>query len=63
MKIKARQLRDFSDKELTTLLSETQEKLRVFRFKDSVGQLKQNHNLSDLKKLIARIKTLLKERQ
>ena len=51
-----------TDEELKKLLSESQEEVRVLRFKVSAQSLKQNSKISATKKIIARIQTELKLR-
>lgn len=55
------ELRTKSDQQLHNLLDELREKQRQLRFKASEGALKENHKLSEVKKTIARILTLLNE--
>jgi len=45
--------------ELLTLLAEKEEELRVLRFKLQSQQLKQMHKVSETKRDIARIQTIL----
>ncbi len=56
-------LRDKSEKELSKLLNELKDKLRELRFQLSVGQLKKIHEVSKVRKDIARILTVLNERK
>lgn len=51
-----------TDEELQKLLSDSQEELRVLRFKVSAQSLKQNSKISATKKIIARVQTELKLR-
>ena len=51
-----------TDEELQKLHSDSQEELRVLRFKASAQSLKQNSKISATKKLIARVQTELKLR-
>lgn len=62
MKITAQQLRDLSEKELETLLGESQEMLRKLNFDAASAQLKQNHKITETRRKIARIKSVLAER-
>ncbi len=60
MKIKELKLK--SDNELKTLLAESREKLREMRFKVAQRQLKKVNEIKTIKKLIAQILTILKEK-
>lgn len=59
----ARELRDLDDVELETRLSEAKQELFNLRFALVTGQLDNSARLNDLRKDIARIKTLLRERE
>ena len=63
MKVTARQLRELSDKELQTLLRESQEELRMLHFEEASGQLKQKNKIGVTRTKISRIKTVLNERK
>ncbi len=56
-------LRDVSDAELFTKLDEAKEELFNLRFQNVTGQLDNSARLSHVKKDIARINTLLRERE
>lgn len=56
-------MREKSDKELQKLLIELREKLRDFRFKVAAKQVKNHRDIRKVKKDIARILTILKERE
>lgn len=60
---KARELRDLGDAELETRLSEVSVELFNLRFQVVTGQLDNTARLGHLRKDIARIKTLLRERE
>jgi len=49
--------------ELNELLSEKKEELRVLRFKLQSQQLKQMHKIDEVKKMVARIKTVLSAKE
>lgn len=55
------ELRAKSEAQLHDILSDQREKLRQLRFKASEGALKENHQVRETKKTIARILTLLNE--
>ena len=63
MDMKIKELRDKKDLELDKLLAELREEQHALRFKDSAKQLKEVRNIRKVKKDIARILTLKKERQ
>ena len=60
---KASELRDLSLDELETRLAETQEELFNLRFQNATGQLDNYRRLGILRRDIARLHTLLRERQ
>lgn len=60
---KARDLRELGDVELETRLSEVSVELFNLRFQVVTGQLDNTSRLGLLRKDIARIKTLLRERE
>jgi large subunit ribosomal protein L29 len=53
------QLRNATPKELETRVAETRAKLRDLRFEKAVGKIKNAHELTVLKKDIARMLTFL----
>ena len=61
--MKARELRQKTEKELHALLKELREKLRSLRFDLAAGKVKNVRLIKENKKTIARILTILKERQ
>jgi large subunit ribosomal protein L29 len=61
MKFKELQNKETSD--LHKLLAENREQLRQLRFKDAVNQLKDVRKIRNTKKAIARISTLLNQRE
>ena len=60
MKIKELQVKN--EIELKRLLVDTQEKLRVMRFKVAQRQLKKVHEIKNVKRDVARILSVLKEK-
>ena len=60
--MKIKELKDRSVGELQKLLGEQREILRSLRFQVSTAQESHVHRVSDTKKTIARILTLLKEK-
>ena len=60
---KASEVRDLSSDELETRLAETKEELFNLRFQNATGQLDNYRRLAVLRREIARINTVLRERQ
>ncbi len=61
--MKARELRGLSDEELRQRERELREELFNLRFQHSLGQLTNTARISQVKREIARIKTILRERE
>ena len=59
--MKAKELREQSEKQLQILVKDSKEKLKSFRFSLANRQLKDYSEIKKTKKIIARIKTVLKE--
>ncbi|WP_296105154.1 50S ribosomal protein L29 [uncultured Corynebacterium sp.] len=59
----AHELREFSAEELTTRLHEAKEELFNLRFQNATGQLTNNRRLGTVKRDIARIHTVIRERE
>lgn len=59
----AKELRDLSPAELETQLLETKEELFNLRFQNATGQLDNYKRLGELRKDVARIKTLLRQNE
>ena len=62
-KINLKEIRDLPVEDIQKQLSETKEELFNLRFQNATGQLDNYKRLGELKKDIARIKTLLRERE
>jgi large subunit ribosomal protein L29 len=60
---KASEIRDLTTEEAELRLSETQEELFNLRFQNATGQLDNYRRLGELRRDIARIHTILRERQ
>ena len=60
---KATELKDLSVDEIERRLEETREELFNLRFQNATGQLDNYKRLGDLRKEVARIKTVLRERE
>ncbi len=56
------ELRSKSPADLNTQMSELQEELFRLRLARSTGQLEKNHRLKELRRNVARIRTILGER-
>ncbi|RWA18655.1 50S ribosomal protein L29 [Mycolicibacterium brumae DSM 44177] len=63
MGVSAGELRELSDDELTDRLRKSKEELFNLRFQMATGQLERNHALGRVRKEIARIYTVLNERE
>ena len=61
--IKPQEIRDMSADELQTRLAEVKEELFNLRFQNATGQLDNYKRLGELRKDVARIKTVLRERE
>ena len=61
--IPAHELRELNDAELTTRLREAKEELFNLRFQSDTGQLTNNRRLGIVKRDIARIYTVMRERE
>jgi len=61
--MKAKELREKSDVELQKELGELKSELFKLRFQHATNQLENPMKLKDVKKSIARIKTILRERE
>lgn len=59
----AYEIRNLSDSEIQTKLEETFEEIFNLRFQASIGQARDTNQLKKLKKDVARLKTVLRERQ
>ena len=61
--MKARELRDYTDEELRQLEAELKRKLFTLRFQIAMGQQDNTAAVKQTKRDIARIKTVLRERE
>ncbi|PLV55643.1 50S ribosomal protein L29 [Thermotoga sp. SG1] len=61
--MKASELRNYTDEELRSLLEEKKRQLMELRFQLAMGQLKNTSLIKLTKRDIARIKTILRERE
>ncbi len=60
---KPREIRDLTDDEIDQRLTETREELFNLRFQLATGQLDNYKRIGQLRKDVARIKTILRERE
>lgn len=61
--MKAQELRELPVDELKAKLAETKEELFNLRFQNATGQLDNYNRIGELRKDVARIKTLLHQRE
>ncbi|HHY15705.1 MAG TPA: 50S ribosomal protein L29 [Firmicutes bacterium] len=61
--MKAKDVRDFSANELEVRLEELKEELFNLRFQLATGQLDNPMRIRDVRKNIARVKTVMRERE
>ena len=58
----SKEIRDFAPSEITTKLRETRDKLLQLRLRKHTGQVEKPHLLRDYRKDIARLETILKQK-
>ncbi|MGM0640183.1 MAG: 50S ribosomal protein L29 [Thermotogota bacterium] len=61
--MKVVELRNLTDVELTQKFEDTKKKLFELRFQAEMGQLTNTSSIKDVKRDIARVKTILRERE
>jgi large subunit ribosomal protein L29 len=61
--MKTKELRELSAAELNEKLTASKKELFTLRFQHSTAQLEKTHRLPEVKKDIARIQTILKEKE
>lgn len=61
--MKANEIRDFTDVELESTLADLKKELFNLRFQNATNQLENPMRISEVKKSIARIKTVMVERK
>ena len=61
--MKVTELRDLSNEELTQKLADSKQELFNLRFQNAINQLENPQKIGDVKKTIARIKTIIRERE
>ncbi|MGB2962894.1 MAG: 50S ribosomal protein L29 [Anaerolineales bacterium] len=61
--MKANEIRGLADDEIQAQIDETREELMNLRFQQSTGELMDTSRLREIKRLIARLETILRERE
>lgn len=61
--MKAKQIHEMTDEELTTKLAELKDELFNLRFRHATGQLENPNVITTVRKDIARVKTVIRERE
>jgi large subunit ribosomal protein L29 len=61
--MKVKEIRELSTDEINTKLVETKQELFNLRFQQATGNLEKPSRLRDLRHTVARMKTVLKERE
>ena len=61
--MKVKEIRELSTEEINTKLVETKQELFNLRFQQATGNLEKPSRISDLRHTVARLKTVLKERE
>ena len=60
--MKAEEIRNLSQQEIEKMLRDTQQELLNLRLRKQSGQVEKTHELRELRREIARLKTIIKER-
>ena len=58
-----KEIRELSTKEIVSKIEETKAELFNLRFQQATGSLENPHKIHELRKLVARMKTILRERE
>ena len=58
-----KEIRDLSNEELLSRIEEYKEELFNLRFSQATGSLEKPSRINELRKLVARMKTILRERE
>lgn len=61
--MKSKELRELSDEELKVKIAECKEELFNLRFSQATGSLEKPARINELRKAVARMKTILRERE
>jgi large subunit ribosomal protein L29 len=59
----SKEIRDLAPAEITTKLRETREQLLQLRLRRQTGQVEKTHELRTLRKDVARLETILRQKQ
>ena len=63
IQLKNKDIRDLSTEEINKKIAEYKEELFNLRFNQATGNLEKPSRINELRKLIARMKTILRERE
>ena len=63
IQLKNKDIRDLSTEEITKKIAEYKEELFNLRFNQATGNLEKPSRIKELRKLVARMKTILRERE
>ena len=58
-----KEIRELSNEELLSKIEQSKEELFNLRFKQATGSLEKPSRITELRKLVARMKTILRERE
>ena len=61
--MKANEIRNLADEKIQAQIDETREELMNLRFQQSTGELLDTSRLRETKRLVARLETILRERE
>ena len=61
--VKMEEIRKLSNEELNSKIEESQKEIFNLRFSQATGSLEKPSRINELRKLVARMKTVLKERE
>lgn len=61
--MKTKDLRELTTEEIKNKISENKEEIFNLRFQQATGNLEKPHRIRELRKTVARLKTILKERE
>jgi large subunit ribosomal protein L29 len=61
--MKAQEIRDLTTEEIVAKITELKEELFALRFQHATGQLENTASLKEIRKTIARMKTIVSERE
>ena len=58
-----KEIRELSNEEILSKIEESKEELFNLRFQQATGSLEKTSRINELRKLVARMKTILRERE